>query len=919
MPAGRIVARRNSSLVRRKAEERRLFRSGNFSVARLVEFMQIQHTGISMVVVLVYLCIELVCIAFYIWAIERGTPEQLNEMQWHVVAFWTEVGVSIAFVFEWICVLFVRHDKISYIFSLFSLVDFLTCFPMTVLGLMALFNSSRYERIWVPMYLRVWYVGRNLNLLLQFREIAWRMGAYEKLFRFSITLLSIMVSCVGTFQIIESVTGGSITFFNATYMMVITFGTIGYGDVHPTTTPARLFAIIFIILGLCYFLPFMSLLATAGEKRLLYDSYTSSNRNESPHVIICGEFADRAVEILLMNFYAGWRRYLSTKIVLMSPRGFSNEVRMLVHSPWFRGRVLLLTGEPSHEPDLQRADAHNADAIFLCGNAGSSAYYYDYQVISQSLVVALYDPVLPQHILLRRLPSHSLQHAGNVLEMEKFVQTLMGMGLVLPGVVPLLMNLLRTYETFTVEIRADCDWVEQYEYSLRQDLITVPVLDSLRWMGFVSLAKEFYEREATLIGVLDFSQKVVLNPVGELIGNARKLIVIARSLDIVLEATKDIATMLTENFGEEMLHVSNVERNIQSAMTYTKPFDNTSSSSQSSSSSSFDSDDDRSSRCTSHQPNPSPPADKRLFIQVQDAMNFENHVVIVDLSAAKSPAEESQFASESMVSGAAHDILLLLAPVQKICPHHDIVVLSCDAAQFPYLEAGLYERRRNLKKPVHYIYGCGLNISDLRRCNFEKCAGCCIFFSGDISREGSTSAMSLMVLLSIKDILNIGEGFGTPFPVMIELEGFANLSYFPPLVSDARLLQKSNRDYVFEPSYFVGNTLSRHMLFPILLRTYFVDEFLDVMKVMINGYSDQVPALGKALLSEFDAELIIYKDVSDYCLSVGYLPLGLHRLIEDPHNPSLSGFRFVLTNPPPALSVVQETDAIFFLAAGSSE
>eukprot|EP00796_Vickermania_ingenoplastis_P012836 gene12836-8730_t len=450
----------------------------------------------------------------------------------------------------------------------------------------------------------------------------------------------------------------------------------------------------------------------------------------------------------------------------------------------------------------------------------------------------MYDSVLTQHILLRRMHLSAVENsAANVLEMEKFLHNLMGMGMVLPVVAPLPTNLLRTYEALTEEIQLTRDWME----------LSSPGLNH-------TLAKEFYEREMTLIGVLDWNNSVILNH-QELIGNAIKLLAIARSMKMIVQATEDIAKMCTENFGEKYFSSSTSGSSLGHPRSPAGAGKN------------------------SADVNGAGLDKTKLFIQIDDAMDFENHL---------------QYKKYAL---------------------NDIVLLTCDSAQFPYIEGGLYEKRETLQKPMHYIFGCGLNTSDLRRCNFSKCAGRCIFYSGDISRGGSTSAMTMMVVLSIMDIVKAPEGSSPAFPIMVELEGLANLPYFPPYGSDPRLLIRSSRDYFFEPSYLLGNTLSRKMLFPILLRTYFVDEFLDVMSIMINGHNDDEPSLGKVLLSQFEAEMTTCKDVTDHFLNLGYLPLALHRLIHDPLNTALAGHRFVFTNPPPALPVEQDSDALFLLTS----
>lgn len=103
-------------------------------------------------------------------------------------------------------------------------------------------------------------------------------------------------------------------------MMVVAFATIGYGDVVVRSTAARLFMIFFLIFGICYFLPLFQQLNVIRSKRWYYNTYRGWRLcwSRRRHVIICGLFSDLAVEVMLRNFYAGWRKYLDTDIVLMS-------------------------------------------------------------------------------------------------------------------------------------------------------------------------------------------------------------------------------------------------------------------------------------------------------------------------------------------------------------------------------------------------------------------------------------------------------------------------------------------------------------------------------------------------------------------------------------------------------------------------
>lgn len=911
---------------RRRFGVHHLSRTRNPVLAFLGDHFPFPWTEVA--ILILFILLEVASIAIYIYTLERSLPDRLDELEWGLVLFRVEVVLCLLFLVQWCVALVLSPHRLNLLLSFYTVITITTALPMVVCGLGDILAGGPFASIWIPMFLRIWKFGEYLKILLHCKPFAYMVGAYQEVVKHSVALLSILFTCVGVHQIVQSTTGASVSFYDATYMMVITFSTIGYGDISPSTFPSRMVAIMYIIIGICVFIPFISFLASIGELHHRYRGFFNRNRKKAPHIILCGEFTDKVLEILLVNFYSGWRRYLSTQVIVMSPKPFSNDVLLLTDSPWLQSRVIPLVGEPSSDADLHRADAHHADAIFLYGNTSSSAFYNDYEIISQSLAVSMYDSILPQHVLLRRLHPNALTTKANVMQMERLVHNLMGMGLVLPGVVPLLVNLLRTYEAVTTEVNSGKDWLEQYEYSLRQDLVTAPIRDSLRWLHFSTLAREFYQRKMVLIGVLDGKNRVQLNR-QEVIGDAKKIIVIARSLNMVVEATNEIALQYKENFGEEMLQLPHMDRYIASFTTLRQmerwKLDSSSSASSSSSDGSWSGDDSASNVNESSKQNkknrlePTGGLEKeKLLVQIPDAMHLSNHVVIVDLAVAKSSARESRQAEEVTVSEAAQDLLMLLDPIQKICPQNEIVILSCDLAQFSYIEGGLYKKRKFMQKPIRYIFGCGLNTRDLRRCNFNQCAGCCVFFSGDISRDGSTSAMSLMTVLSILETVNVAEGHSAPFPLMVELEGLINLQYFPPAITDSRLAVQSAKDYVFQPSYLVGNTVSRQMLSPILLRTYFVDEFLDVMNIMINGHDENRPSLGKVLLSEFETEMVCYRDVTEHCLQLGYLPLALHRCIHDPRNPALTGHRFVLTNPPPALPVHQETDAIFFLTSGSS-
>ncbi|KPI83424.1 putative calcium/potassium channel (CAKC) [Leptomonas seymouri] len=1001
------------------------------SLRKFVEFLDQRHSNVSIVGLLTHTVMETISVAFYVWTSQVTAATSVTEFTWNLPVFVVEVVLNIIFLLTWGALFFFEQDKKAYLISWLSLVNAMTSVPMIVIGCGAI-RHSRWRSGWVPMYLRVWWIHDCLIVLIDYPIIAqYMVDMWREMVRFFIHVFAVLCTCIGTHQIVESCSGHYMDLYDSLYMMVVAFGTIGYGDVCPLTTPARIFMIVFLIIGISFFLPMFQRLASIAERNQFYNTFQGGESSSwwlrgwrHPHVIICGQFSDLGVDLLLKNFYAGWRMYLDTCVVLMSPEEHSAEVRLTANLPWLKGRVTLMVGDPANSKDLARARAREADAIFLFGNTRSSAYYQDYTAIAQSMAVSLYDRDLPQHILLRRnrTVKQIAPFAASVLECERMLHHLLGLSMAHPGVVPLVVNLLRTYESLPMDTTLSRHWVEQYEHSLRNDLYGLEIPDALRGREFRLLARAFSEKDVTLIGILNVRNVVQLNP-RELIPNAKKLLLIAKTIKVAQEATNSISRNYEHTFGEEMLVAPDLdehdrckrrlmrirrhsalsdEEEVASApkkrnheATRGTQADATESPSTTRTASFGSVNSQQQQQQHQHQHHQSPthterdreshsvfapserPAhsifcDKQFdqdgdsdeefedvfvssplaphpavsstslggaqspvfsdtaparavagelrtesnvpsLIHVSDAFDFENHFILIDLSSAKAKDKSSRYAQEAASTATANDIFQVMAPVRQAYPMNDVVLLTNDVSFAPYFDYFWNVHKQDTTNPAKYITGCGLNTADLRRCNLKHCAGCCIFFAGDVSRYGSTSAMSMLVVLSINEIM---QGI-PPFPVVVELEGLANLSLFPPHADDPRLRAKALVDFVYEPNFVMGNAISRIMLFPALQRTYFMEEFIDVIDVLISGHSPDVPALARLPLTLCEVELETYEDVVTYCLKFGFLPIALQRRIVDLRNPSINGQRFVLTNPPRALPVMQQSDVLFYITPGN--
>ncbi|EAN76555.1 calcium/potassium channel (CAKC), putative [Trypanosoma equiperdum] len=848
-----------------------------------------RHSNVSVSGLAVTLLFELLSISIYVEASFYAHPTSIYDFNWKTGRFITVAIINAIFFSEWIVMLWVEEQKVRYCLSLLSIVNALTCLPMVIVGIGAIVKPT-WQSVWVPLFLRVWWLRKCILVLLDYPQVAkWMMDIRRDICRFLITMLAVLSTCVGIQQFVETLAGNYMDPFSSLYCMVTTFGTIGYGDVSPQTAPGRFLMIGFLVVALSYFLPLFQRLAQIGRDHLNYNECHSC-WGRRPHVIFSGIFTGLGAEIILMNFYAGWRKYLGVRVVLLSPVDFPPEVRLLADIPWLRNRVVLMIGDSAKQVDLIRADAANAEAIFLFGDTGSAAYHADYQVIQQSLAIRQFDPELPQHLYLRseRHTRHVASYAASVVEVERLLHHLLGLGAAVPGAVPLIMNLLRTYEPLKVKGTASRPWIEEYEWSLQNDIHCLEMQQTFRGYSFHSLARLLLQHNVTPIGIIDENGEVQLNP-HRISSSAVKLVVVAkalRSARSALEAAEEAHSQTS--FGEHTGEVEGKEPCIYGM--------------------------DREAAAGAYYTSDFPGREAKSGVEalqlVDDAYDFENHFVVIDLSMAKAKAPETEGAREGSLSSAAMDVFHVMRSIRQSYPQNDIVLLTKDTSFSAYF--GRYWNSVPGAIPVKYIDGCGLNANDLRRCNLKRSAGIIIFFSGDIG-GASTGGLSLLVFLSVASILPSSHNI----PVVVELDSTQYLSLFPPYADDPYLCSRAESDFVFEPNYVIGNALSRHMFFPSVHRTYFMDEFVDIIDMMVSGVDERTPSLGRLPLLFTTDSLHIYQDVVEYCLKLCYLPIGLHRCISDPETPYINGQRFVLTNPPGDLIVDQKCDAVFYLLPAS--
>jgi len=102
--------------------------------------------------------------------------------------------------------------------------------------------------------------------------------------RILIIIFGFFILEVNTFAYIEK-----LTMIDAIYFTIVTLGTVGYGDMHPTSTLGRIFASLFIVVNILILAFFVSQIGERLIKQKIVEVLGIERMEEiEDHIIICG-------------------------------------------------------------------------------------------------------------------------------------------------------------------------------------------------------------------------------------------------------------------------------------------------------------------------------------------------------------------------------------------------------------------------------------------------------------------------------------------------------------------------------------------------------------------------------------------------------------------------------------------------------
>jgi voltage-gated potassium channel len=156
--------------------------------------------------------------------------------------------ITILFSVEYIARVATVRKPMSYIFSFYGVIDFLSTIPKFLSLLFAgthvlvAFRALRLLRVFRILKLYQ-YMGESQKLVNALRASRTKISV----FLFAITIICVILGTV--MYMIEDASSGFTSIPKSIYWAIVTLTTVGYGDIAPQTVPGQFIASLIMILG----------------------------------------------------------------------------------------------------------------------------------------------------------------------------------------------------------------------------------------------------------------------------------------------------------------------------------------------------------------------------------------------------------------------------------------------------------------------------------------------------------------------------------------------------------------------------------------------------------------------------------------------------------------------------------------------
>uniref|UniRef100_A0A8C1PKM6 Potassium channel, subfamily T, member 1 n=1 Tax=Cyprinus carpio TaxID=7962 RepID=A0A8C1PKM6_CYPCA len=390
-------------------------------------------------------CLKLLTCVLYIIRVMTDNPAQLRHT-WELI-FWVDrkVPVWAIQVSPKKMHVFFQGNIWEQIFQVSFLLEMLNTVPFII----TIFWPP-LRNLFIPVFLNCWLAKCALESMINdlHRAIQRTHSAmFNQVLILICTLLCLVFTGTCGIQHLERAGKKSLSLFNALYFCIVTFSTVGFGDVTPQIWPSQLLVVVMICVALVVLpLQFEELIYLWMERQKSGGNYSRHRAQTERHVVLC--VSTLKID-LLMDFLNEFYAHPHTQdhyVVILCPCEVDVQVRRILQIPLWSQRVIYLQGSALKNQDLLRAKMDDAEACFILSSRNEAdRMAADHQTILRAWAVKDFAPNCPLYVqILKPENKFHVKFADHVVCEEEFKYAMLALNCLCPATSTLITLLVHT-------------------------------------------------------------------------------------------------------------------------------------------------------------------------------------------------------------------------------------------------------------------------------------------------------------------------------------------------------------------------------------------------------------------------------------------------------------------------------------------
>ncbi|XP_063716449.1 potassium channel subfamily T member 1-like isoform X5 [Symsagittifera roscoffensis] len=391
-----------------------------------------------------------------------------------------------------------------------------------------------FRFLYVPSFLNCWLAKHFLMSILYMEPIAF--SSMQRLLMKLITFICCLAfTCMCGIHYLERIQDRSgdeqYDFFNSFWFVIVTFSTVGYGDLYPIGWISKLFVIFTIGLALIFIPVQLESLSFAwDEKQKLGGNYSHRRAEKEQHVVLCTSFVTEDILHDFMNEFYAYPKLKNYYVILLCPLEFDGKINAMLENPSWSQRVIYIQGSALRVSDLIRAKVHYAESCFIFSSRNvKDRRREDEATILRTWAIKDFASHVPLYVQVLQPEHKQLVMAANyVICEDELKYAILASNCLCPAMstyISLLVHTLQGSKTGTVNCsleenpsESNDQWEMQYARSTAQEIYDKPVGKSKffqEYIGYNFMEAAFLAHRkygCMTIGVKPENGQLMLNP-----------------------------------------------------------------------------------------------------------------------------------------------------------------------------------------------------------------------------------------------------------------------------------------------------------------------------------------------------------------------------------------------------------------------